>query len=420
MKRKIFNVKQLNLMRTLVKNAFSEKGQGVADLLRAILDEMESAEEEFDEEAIIAKVQEALKQQNGGEDVPEAVAEFVVKKCAEIKNSLTTAAMNNGKHQLDKKVANAIAMAVLRSNKNDVEQNVCNVMVKNGITGLTFNDVVDFAVVDNWGSSDDLFKKFHFTKYSKFFYTEDDLATASVLAKQWSKTLSGEKLIQSITATPKQITTDFVYKRQQIALSDIDDIDEAGEGANFLAYINEELDRQIINTIIMAIFVGDTINASANRISTFETIGIKTTDDAFTKVFNVTGANFTIEQARTASDAVLNPYGKEKVAVMSQKTLTALATFVYANGGTTIYHSKEEVAGLIGVNDIYVTDIVGNDKLFVCIPDGYWVKEKSTIAVSYATWEKNVMNHQKERNIGGKIHDLFSTAVVKLTASTGN
>lgn len=417
MKRKIFNVKQLNLMRTLVKNAFSEKGQGVADLLRAILDEMESAEEEFDEDAIIAKVQEALKQQNNGDEVPEAVAEFVVKKCAEIKNSLASNVMNNGKHHLDKKVANAIAMAVLRSNKNDVEQNVTNVMVKNGITGLTFNDVVDFAVVDNWGTSDALFSKLHFTKYSKFFYTEDDLATASVLAKQWSKTISGEKLIQSITATPKQITTDFVYKRQQIALSDMDDIDEAGEGANFLAYINEELDRQIINTIIMAIFVGDTVNASANRIRTFETIGTKTTDDAFTKVFNVTGANFTIEQARTASDAVLNPYGKEKVAVMSQKTLTALATFIYANGGTTTYHSKEEVAGLIGVNDIYVTDIVGNDKLFIFIPDGYWVKEKSTIAVSYATWEKNVMNHQKERNIGGKIHDLFSTAVVKLTAS---
>lgn len=414
MKRKIFNVKQLNLMRTLVKNAFSEKGQGVADLLRAILDEMESAEEEYDEEAIVAKVQEALKQQNEGNEVPEAVAEFVVKKCAEIKNSLATGAMN--KHHLDKKVANAIAMAVLRSNKNDVEQNVSNVMVKNGITGLTFNDVVDFAIVDNWGSSDELFKKLHFTKYSKFFYTEDDLATASLLAKQWSKTITKEKLIQDINTTPKQITTDFVYKRQQIALSDIDDIDEAGEGANFLAYINEELDRQIINTIIMAIFIGDTINASANRIRTFETIGTKTTDDAFTKVFNVTGANFTIEQARTAADAVLNPYGKEKVAVMSQKTLTSLATFIYANGGTTTYHSKEEVAGLIGVNDIYVTDIVGNDKLFVFIPDGYWVKEKSTIAVSYATWEKNVMNHQKERNIGGKIHDLFSTAVVKLTS----
>lgn len=417
MKRKIFNVKQLNLMRTLVKNAFSEKGQGVADLLRAILDEMESAEEEeYDEDAIVAKVQEALKQQNNGDEVPEAVAEFVVKKCTEIKNSLATTAMNNGKHKLEKKVANAIAMAVLRSNKNDVEQNVSNVLVKNGITGLTFNDVVDFVVVDNWGSSDALFNKLHFTKYSKFFYTEDDLTTAAVLAKQWSKTLSGEKLIQSITATPKQITTDFVYKRQQIALSDIDDIEEAGEGANFLAYINEELDRQIINTIIMAIFVGDTVNASANRIRTFETIGTKTTDDAFTKVFNVTGTAFTIEQARTAADAVLNPYGKEKVAVMSQKTLTDLATFIYANGGTTTYHSKEEVAGLIGVTDIYITDIVGNDKLFVFLPDGYWVKEKSTIAVSYATWEKNVMNHQKERNIGGQIHDLFSTAVVKRTA----
>lgn len=417
MKRKIFNTKQINLMRMMVKNAFTEKGQGVADLLRAVLDELESAEEEYDEEAIIAKVKEAI----ADADVPENVTEFVVKKCAEVADTLRANIANNANgKQLPKAVANAVAFTILRSDKSNVENNVNAVLAKNAITGLTFSDIIDYTIADSWGDSNELFAKFAKVKYSKFFYTDDDLATAGVLAKQWSKSISGEKIIQSITATPKVITTDLVYKRQQVAVADMDEIEQAGEGANFLRYINEELDRQIVNTIIMAILVGDTINASANRIRTFETIGTKATDDAFTKVLTQSGTTYTIESARAASDAVLNPYGKEKWAVMSQKTLTDISTFKFASGGTTTYHSKEEVASIIGVDKIYITDIVGNDKLFVLIPEGYWIKEKSTISVTYATWEKNVYNHQKERNIGGAIHDLFSTAVVKLTGSSSN
>ena len=412
MKRKIFNVKQLTLIKTMVSNAFTEKGQGVADLLRAVLDEMEAAEEEFDEDAVIEKVKATLDKST---DIPEAVTDFVVKKCAEVANSLQNNIAAKG-HNLPKKVQNAIAFAVLRSTKSDVEQNVNNVLVKNDITGLTFNDVIDFAIADSWGDTNPLFAKLHKTPVTKFFYTEDNLSTAKVLAKQWSKTLTGEKIVQTIEATPKTIATDFVYKRQQVAVADMDEIEQAGEGANFLAYINEELDRQIVNTIIMAILVGDTINASANRIRTFESIATKTADDVFTKVLNVTGTAWTIQNARAIADAVLNPYGKEKIAVMTQSTLSQLAEFVYSAGGSTIYHSKDEVAAMIGVDDIYITSIIGDDKIIVLLPDGYWVKEKSTISVTYATWEKNVWNHQKERNIGGKIHDLFSTAVGKLTA----
>ena len=49
----------------------------------------------------------------------------------------------------------------------------------------------------------------------------------------------------------------------------------------------------------------------------------------------------------------------------------------------------------------------------VMLPDGYWYNEKNAISVAYPKYEENVMNYQKERNIGGAIHDLFSTAVLK-------
>ena len=69
-----------------------------------------------------------------------------------------------------------------------------------------------------------------------------------------------------------------------------------------------------------------------------------------------------------------------------------------------------------GVTNIYVTDIIkGLSGLHaICIiPDGYWYKEKNTISVSWPSYEDNRLNYMKERNIGGKIHDLLSTAVLK-------
>lgn len=417
MKKKIFNVKQLNLLRTMVKNAFNEKGQGVADLLRALLDEMESAEEEFDETAIEAKVKELLEAQKG--EVPEAVAEAIAKSAANVLEKVQNAtALSKKGANLPKKVRNAIAIAILRSNKNNVQDNVEAVLKKNAITGLEFADVIDFTIADNWGDSNPIFRQLKRVPYTKFFYTEDDLSNAKILAHQWDKTGEGEKLVQDVEATPKAITTDLIYKRQQIAVADMDDIEATGEAANFLAYINEELDRQIVNTIVMAILVGDSINANGSRVTTFETIGTKTTDDAFTKVLTSTTTTFTLSDARAGADAVLNPYGKKKIQIMSQNTLTTLAAFTYASGGSTFYHSKEEVAGMVGVDEIIVSGTIGDDQIITLLPDGYWVKEKNAINVSYATWEKNVYNHQKERNIGGAIHDMFSTSVVNLY--TGN
>ena len=76
--------------------------------------------------------------------------------------------------------------------------------------------------------------------------------------------------------------------------------------------------------------------------------------------------------------------------------------------GDTIYRSKEEVAAMLGVDRIYVTDkAIG----VVCfIPEEYWVKEKAALQVSYPRYENNVMNYQRERNIGGAVHGLKSVA----------
>ena len=85
---------------------------------------------------------------------------------------------------LTQAVKNQISAAILRaSGKEEVRNEVNKVLVKNDVTGLTFEDVVDYAIVENWGNLNPIFAKLHKTMYTKFFYNAQELKTAALLAK---------------------------------------------------------------------------------------------------------------------------------------------------------------------------------------------------------------------------------------------
>ena len=408
MKVKAKKVEDILKQAKYVRNTLSEKGQELFDKLVEVVEDMiADAEVEYTEDELKETI---LKIVNANEEVPTAVAEAIATK---IKN-MTSAVK---KLEVSDSVKNEIARTILTTKKEDVRNAVQEVAVKNGITGYSFDEVTDFAISEAWGDEDGLFSQLYKTPVNKFFYNADDLTTATTLAKQWDKTGESEKAIQELAVTGKTIQTRYVYKRQQVAQEDIDDMDAQGALSGFLRWLNEELDRQIKNTIIMAILVGDTVNAVGNRVTTFETIGNKVTSDVFTTVGTAANAGVvTISDFRAISDAVKNPYGKKKVAVMSTTVLSELARFVYGTRGTETFLDKDAVAKAIGVDEIYTTDIIdavnGTIWGLVFIPAGYWVKEKNTISVVYPTYEKNVLNYQKERNIGGAIHDLYSSSVL--------
>jgi hypothetical protein len=167
----------------------------------------------------------------------------------------------------------------------------------------------------------------------------------------------------------------------------------------------------------MAILVGDTINGVGKRVNKFETIATKAATDAFTIVEHPAVALApTVTDVREMCDKIYNPMGKEKILIINQALLTKLSAYKYATGGDVHYRSVEEMAGQFGVTSIYVTDVLKNltgTHAICMIPDGYWYKEKKTISVSWPTYENNELNYMKERNVGGKIHDLLSTAVLK-------
>ena len=413
MKKKMVYLKEwinLTAIKRRVANAFSEKGQEAADAIRALIDELESAEVEVDETALAEKIQEVLANAEPNTKTEEAIANAIAKRMQAITDTV-------GAKNLSAAVKNQISAAILRAaSKEEVKNAVNAVLVKNDVTGLTFEDVVDYAVVESWGDLNPIFKQLHKTFFTKFFYNGQDVKTATLLAKQWDKSGETEKKIQEIAVTGKQILTKYIYKRQRAAQEDLDEIEKAGGLTNFLRFINEELDRMIVNTIVMAILIGDNVNELADRVTTFETIGSKNASDLFTKVLNPEGETVTLKDFRRACDAVKNPNGKRKVAILSTSMLSQISEFKYSSAGTIMYRSTDEVAKQLGVDEVILCDLLDPEEGIygiVMLPDGYWYNEKNAISVAYPKYEENVMNYQKERNIGGAIHDLFSTAVLK-------
>ena len=391
-------------LRKQVKNAFSEEGQAAADAIRALIDEIEGSEAEIDRDALEEMIIETLRKYNKSEDeeVPAAVANAIAKKMMEIQNRMPVS------DKLTPKIKNEISAAILKAHgKNDVKNAVEAVLVKNGISGLSFEESVDYAIADNWGDSNRLFAALRKTPFTKFFYTEQDVDASGVKAHGWDKTSENAKVIQAVTTNGKTISTQYIYKRQQIAQEDLDNMREVGGETEFLRWLNEELDRQIVNTIV-GLMLG---SITAADIETIEPLMGEGTTDIFRTAVSVaatTAAGLTIADIRKIADAVSNPNGKAKWLVIDQATLTQISAFVYASGGDTTYHRIDELKGMLGVDDIYVSSLATTPIVF--LPDGYWVKEKNTIAVTYPNWEYNSMNYQKERNIGTGVHDLKSVA----------
>ena len=399
-----------------VQNLLGEKGQGLVDELRGIFDEMESAEVEVSAEDLTAAIEETVAKYK---EVPEAVANAISAMKADLLQVRN--AMNNSKEgkNLPVAVKNQIAKAIMSCReKSQIENAVKAVLTKNEITGLTFADVIDYAIVDGWGDESGLFGKLYKTPVTKFFYNEDDLTEADILAKQWDKDSESAKAVQVIATTGKTISTAYIYKKQRIANEDMDSIAASGNESMFLGYITSELKRQWNNTVIKTILIGDSDNPVGSQITTFESIGTKAADDIFTTITNPgTPGTPTRAEVWAMIQSVKDDYGYGKVLVVDPTVLAIMSTFVYASGGSTEFRGMDALKAEFGVADIIVKDLLtwtSSSVHAVCfVPQGYWVNIKKEVEVAYPNWEFNTQNFLFERNAGGAIHDLKSTAVLK-------
>ncbi|MDY0388607.1 MAG: hypothetical protein RBT65_16090 [Methanolobus sp.] len=397
-----------------------EKSAELKEALTSLISELDASEVEVDEVAFAEQVAELIKKylSDPEAEVPAAVADAIAKKIKAVQDSI----QRTGGDKISQKVKNEIAKAIFTAKKDDrkaIEDSVKKILVENGVAGLEFAEAVDYSIATKWEDLNPLLAKLKRTFMSKFFYSTDAMNAVAVIAKQWDKTSEAgvKKTIQAITTTPKEISTAYAYTRQQMNQEDLDDIAEVGQESTFLSWINNELDLHLANTIVMAILVGDAINEAGKKITKFETIGTKNATDAFTFVAGPATANApTVSDVRKMCDTIHNPNGLPKVLCIAQSLLTDLSAYTYAAGGDVHYRTREEMAGQFGVNELYVTDVLSNvDGLHaICmIPQGYWYKEKKSLNVSWQDYAENRLNYMKEKNVGGAIHDLLSTAILK-------
>jgi hypothetical protein len=342
----------------------------------------------------------------------------VAEKIAKVRESIMSELRKNTVSVKDKftaEVKREIVNAMMsKKYKQDAIEAVMAVAKRNDIAGLTFPEIVDYALELKIDEGDFFFENLRKTQRNKFFYGEIDHTDPEQIAKQWDKGSVTAKEVQALVLEGKKIDTKYIYKRQRLAQEDYDAAEEAGALANLQRDLRQELRTMVEVGATRAILIGDTVNPVGQRINTFETIGTKTATDMFTTVLNPEVAgSFTIVDLAKLAAAVKT---ERKWLVMSSNSLLELRQFQYGQGGTVTLKSLEDLAAEIGVERIIRKDYLDQvDGLHAIIldPDEYWVKEVKTLDLVYPEYDKNAIVFQYERNMGGAIHGVQSTAVLR-------
>lgn len=410
-----------NLVKAMKKiaNTLSDDARSQWDEMVAAVEALEQDEDEHD----ITELNDRLAQIEGKYASQENdVANRMQALRTELMNSIKSA--KNVKDQFTsdvrRKISNAILNAHTLKEVYDSISTVCSEAgievktKKNSVSGLTFAEVIDYALQLKQEDNDEIFDALYKTARSKFFYGELDPTNKKNIAKQWSKGSESQKEEQELALNGKSITTAYIYKLQALANEDLDDAREAGQEAELLRDLRDELMRAVKGLAVRAMLVGDAYNDNGSKITVFETIGTKTVTDLFTTVVNPAVANtVTLADVRKAASKVKT---RRKWAVMTEDLKLELATRVYAAGGTEFFFTDEELAAQLGVDRVITKDFIGDvEGLHAVIfdPDEYWVKEKNVIDVAFPEYRDNRQGYIYEINMGGGIHGLESTAILR-------
>lgn len=410
-----------NLVKAMKKiaNTLSDDARSQWDEMVAAVEALEQDEDEHD----ITELNDRLAEIEGKYASQEAdVANRMQALRTELMNSIKSA--KNVKDAFTSDVRRKISNAILGAHTlREVYDSISAVCAENGIevrtkknsvSGLTFAEVIDYALQLKQEDNDEIYDALYKTARSKFFYGELDPTNKKNIAKQWPKNSETQKEEQELALNGKSITTAYIYKLQSLANEDLDDAREAGQESELLRDLRDELMRAVKGLAVRAMLVGDAYNDNGSKVTVFETIGTKTVTDLFTTVVNPAVANtVTLADVRKAAAKVKT---RRKWAVMTEDLKLQLATRVYAEGGTEFFFTDEELAAQLGVDRVIAKDFIGEVTglhAVVFDPDEYWVKEKNIIDVAFPEYRDNRQGYVYEINMGGGIHGLQSTAILR-------
>lgn len=216
-----------------------------------------------------------------------------------------------------------------------------------------------------------------------------------------------KKKLQEMCLMPVNINTALIYKQLDVTQEDIDDLNDSGEYADFVEWVNYEL-RKNVEDAIIAYMLGSNVVDPINNEPLIDTDAIyrfteDTIDDRFTYLdvyIDETGLVKGLTQLSSNINAdrkwlVINPDALQKA--LDEMGPTA---------------DKYSLAARIGVDYVYVTCLCPNEQAIILDPDEMWLREKNVINTAYPVYDNNKVNMLYEINCGIKPHRAWSTALL--------
>ena len=394
-----------------VKNALTGDAKEFADAVLSAFQSMADDDKEHGVEELTAKVDEIAKNY-----VSNQVLE---NKIAEVRESILRMVRANGAGEpskLTKEIANQVANGVLHArNRSEAFAALDGVIAKNDLTGITYQELVDYTLNIKQDDADEVFDALSVTPFATWFYGELDDSNAEQSAKQWDKSQQKgiTKDLQNLAVNGRTITCKPVYKMQRISNDDVFAAEEAGQLTQLLASVSAEERKAIKAGVVRAILIGDKVNSGNKQITSFETIGTKKATDVFTTVLNPEGAEITLVDLLRTVKAVKT---ERKWLFITSALEVKLRKTMYAAGGTATIIGLEDMAKMIGVERVINKDYLSDEEglhAIVMSPAEYRMKIRKTLEMPFPEYKENAQYLRSEMYIGGAIHGIKSTAVLR-------
>lgn len=345
----------------------------------------------------------------------------VENKIAEVRESIMQVVRGGAdgaktENKISGKVVEQVANAILRSRSHSEAINAIEgVMTKNDITGLSYQQLVDYVLNIKQDDADEVFDALNVTPFAKWFYGELNESNAEQVAKQWDKASQKgvTKDLQTLALQGKSIECKEVYKMQRIANSDLNAAEEAGQQTQLLASAVAELRKSVKAAAVRAMLIGDKVNSGNKQITSFETIGTKKATNAFTTVLNPENGDVTlVDLLRTVKEVKAD----RKWLFITSALEVQLRKMVYGAGGTATIIGLDDMAKMLGVEKVINKDYLANENglhAIVMSPDEYRVKIRKTLEMPFPEYKENAMYLLYEMDMAGAIHGIKSTAVLR-------
>lgn len=396
-----------------IKNALTGDAKDFADAVLEALQSFADDEAEHGIDELTKKVEEIA-----GTFVSKSEVE---NKIAEVRESIMQivrggAAGAKTENKISAKVVEQVANAILRSRSHSEAINAIEgVITKNDITGLSYQQLVDYVLNIKQDDADEVFDALSVTPFAKWFYGELNESNADQVAKQWDKASQKgvTKDLQTLALNGKSIECKEVYKMQRIANSDLNAAEEAGQQTQLLASAVAELRKSVKASAVRAMLIGDKVNSGNKQITSFETIGTKKATDAFTTVLNPENGDVTlVDLLRTVKEVKAD----RKWLFITSALEVQLRKMVYGAGGTATIIGLEDMAKMLGVERVINKGYLANENglhAVVMSPDEYRVKIRKTVEIPFPEYKENAMYLLYEMDMAGAIHGIKSTAVLR-------